>query len=134
MLRDLIDPQVALLLLRSCLGMAKLVYCWRTTEPAALDAASSVLTAALTSVLRWIVVGDGPRFGPFQLQLASLPVTSGGLGITLPDDLTKYAFLSSLMDTRKLQADIFPSLPDNASFTQPLFDSFAASLGPSELI
>jgi len=44
------DPQFCLLLLRACLGMVKLVYCLRTTDPRYLeDVSNSVFSVAFPS-------------------------------------------------------------------------------------
>jgi hypothetical protein len=130
-LPELKDPQIALLLLRSCLGMPKLVYSWRTTPPSALCDASETMTLALTNILKWIVTGYGPRFGPFQLSLAGLPLKLGGLGISLPQDILPFAHLSSQLDSLSLQHEIFPCLSANTEFLRPIYEGFLSFLLPS---
>jgi hypothetical protein len=83
--------------------MPKMTYCWRTTSPQFLGEAVSELDQVLLSALRQITVGDGPRFGDFQLQLSSLPVSFGGLGIQLPSDVAKFAFVASAVSSVSLQ-------------------------------
>ncbi len=88
------DPQLCYVLLRSCLGMSKLNYCWRTIPPEALKSSSALLEACLKNALRWICVGDGPGFGEYQILQASLPTHMNGLGITLPSDSLTFSFCS----------------------------------------
>ena len=89
---ELKDPQLCLTLLRSCLGMVKLGYCWRTTPAAALVIPSQLLSQALVEALRWIVVADGPNFNDFHFRLATLPTRFGGLGVTQPNDALAYSY------------------------------------------
>jgi len=104
------DPQLCLMLLRACLGMVKMVYCLRTTDPQHLTQSSALLHETLYSALRFLHVGDvnNVRFGIFHLHLTSLPIRLGGLGISLPDDLLKFSNLASQLDSQKLQCAIFP--------------------------
>ena len=130
-LMKLQDPQLCLMLLRACLGMCKMIYCFRTSPPEALHAASSIITTSLHAALRYIVVAHGPFFGDFQFQLSSLPIRFSGLGITLPSDVVPYAFLTSQLATSSLQQDMFPVLPDSKMMITPLLESFIASLHPN---
>ncbi len=125
------DPQVCLLLLRACMGMVKLNYCWRTTSPLFLDKASAVMTKVLQDALRRIVVNNVTKFGDFQLQLSSLPLRLGGLGITLPTDLLHYAYISSSRDSSALQSKIFPILCDNSESLQQFLQNYISCLSPS---
>jgi hypothetical protein len=126
------DPQLCLMLLRACLGMVKLVYCFRTTSPDQLHEASAVLHRTLYDALRYLHVGDpnNLRFGDFQLKLTSLPIKWGGLGIHLPGDLLPYCLLASRLDSLPLQAAVFPNLPDPIPELTPLLDGYCASLTP----
>jgi hypothetical protein len=58
------DPQICLLLLRSCLGMTKLSYCFRTMPPAALVQASANTTSILVKALNFIITDDKSPLGP----------------------------------------------------------------------
>jgi hypothetical protein len=104
------DPQLGLLLLRYCLGMVKLNYIWRTTPPDCLSEPMRLATSAILNALRYIVTNHGPGFSSFQLNLASLPIRLGGLGIFIPVDVSKVSFLASLAGSYILQSQIFPSL------------------------
>jgi hypothetical protein len=104
-------PQISLLLLRSCLGMTKLNYTWRTTHPSLLTEPSSELEATIVDALRQIVVAKGPRFGKFQTSLASLPASLGGIGIPLPSQIRHFAFVASFMGSRSVQQEIISTLP-----------------------
>ncbi len=123
------DPQVSLLLLRACLGMVKLNYCWRTTHPDFLVEATTQFTSKLDRALKIIVIGkSSKKFGDFQFKYASLPIRIGGLGITLPVDLLNFAFLSSARDSSALQAKMFPTLQDNNDSLLPLLQRFSNNL------
>jgi hypothetical protein len=100
---DLKDPQLCLLLLRACEGMPKLVYAWRTTPPDMLQEAAALFEGEIIEALRWIVVADGPHFSGFHRRLATLPVSLGGLGISLPSDSLQFAFFSSFLSSLPLQ-------------------------------
>eukprot|EP00884_Botryococcus_braunii_P022649 jgi/Botrbrau1/9068/Bobra.0376s0038.1 len=76
------DPQVELLLLRACMGLCRMVYVLRCSPPRAVDVGVAVFDDGLHSGLRRIVVGEEGGFGPLQEDIASLPLSSGGLGIT----------------------------------------------------
>ena len=100
------DPQLCLMLLRACEGMPKLMYCWRTVLPEFLTVASTRFTAEITEALRAITVADGPHLGGFQVRLATLPVSMGGLGIYLPADITNFAYAASFLSSFGLQQRI----------------------------
>jgi len=53
--------------------------------------------------LRSVVVGDGPWFGDFQFDLATLPIKHSGLGILNPADISRFAFVASMLGTKDLQ-------------------------------
>ena len=102
------DPQLCLLLLRSCLGMSKMMYCYRTTVPTAMKKSADMLNIVLIDVLRWIVANNGPGYGEFQSDLAALPIRKGGLGIVMPNDSLHYTYLASQYASEKLQLQLFP--------------------------
>ena len=68
--------------------------------------ASTRFTAEITEALRAITVADGPHLGGFQVRLATLPVSMGGLGIYLPADITNFAYAASFLPSFGLQQRI----------------------------
>eukprot|EP01031_Cornospumella_fuschlensis_P031928 gene31928-38602_t len=70
------DPQLCLLLLRSCFGMPQLTYSFRIAPPPALQEVTRLLETTLFDALRWIMVDGSPLQvdAPFHLSLASLPL------------------------------------------------------------
>jgi len=129
-LRTLGDPQVALLLLRYCLGMPKLYYLLRTTTSPSLLPSIPIIDTAIRDSLQWIVVGDGPGFGPKQLDIASLPLRFGGLGITLAADAVKYCFLASCLSSLELQSQISPTVSTCMPHLTSSFHRFLAHSHP----
>jgi hypothetical protein len=97
------DPQLCLLLLRACEGMTKLMYCWRTVQPTHLEEIAKIFDDEICKALRTIVTSDGPYFGKFQSLLSSLPVSLGGLGIQLPSDTLRFAYIASSISSFQLQ-------------------------------
>ena len=70
----------------------------------------------LFTTLRRIIVEYEDRFGPFQFQLATLPISHSGLGVYNPADLSRIAYyVASLYLTKPLQDQIL-HLADGASF------------------
>jgi hypothetical protein len=126
------DPQLCLLLLRTCEMMPKLMYCWRTTHPSYLRSACSIMDNAVTSTLRDIVVSGGPHFGEFQLSLSSLPVSMGGLGVPLPSDVASYAFVASMLSSLPLQNDILEVTQHIPPFLREMVDTFSDAVFPSD--
>ena len=81
LLPQLCDPQSELLLLRSCMGIAKLFFGLRTCQPEHMVEAASFFDQGLREAIEDIVVCGGPFFGDIQWRLASLPIRYGGLGL-----------------------------------------------------
>ena len=100
------DPQVILLLMRACEGMPKLVYTWRTIPPEYLGELALRFSLVLQESLRKLILANGPGFSDFHLQLSSLPVSLGGLGISLPTDLIHFAYSSAKIESYVLQQRI----------------------------
>ncbi|XP_026410278.1 uncharacterized protein LOC113305455 [Papaver somniferum] len=92
--QQLHDTQCELLLLRNCIGVSKLNFTLRTTNPMAIQSATSLYDQHLLNYLRQLVVGDGAGFGPVQQRLATLPIKFGGFGVyTMTDTgLWYYSF------------------------------------------
>ncbi|MFS7964370.1 putative exostosin [Helianthus anomalus] len=105
-LKRLRDPQSELLLLRSCMGVAKLLFGLRTCQPSLVGGAVSVFDEGLRGALEDIVVCGGAFFGDLQWRLASLPTRFGGLGICTAEDASSYAFVASRAQSWGLQDHI----------------------------
>jgi hypothetical protein len=122
------DPQICLLLLRSCLGMPNLNSCWRTSPPLSLGRAAEFMELQLHDALQYIVVGKGPGYGEFQQLLAGLPTKLGGLGIPMPSNALKVAYLSAQYSSINLQRAIFPQLSPSTEFMDPFVRDLKSSL------
>ena len=84
LLPQLQDPQSELLLLQSCMGIAKLFFGLRTCQPIHTEESAMLFDKELREAVEDIVVGGGPFFGDLQWRLDSLPirVRFGGLVCT----------------------------------------------------
>ncbi|KAM0021261.1 putative transferase [Helianthus debilis subsp. tardiflorus] len=100
------DPQCELLLLRSCMSVAKLLFGLRTCQPHLMEDAISRFDDGLRKAIEDIVVGGGPFFGDLQWRLASLPMRLGGLGLFSARDVGAYAFVASRAQSWELQDHI----------------------------
>ncbi|KAJ0925109.1 putative reverse transcriptase domain, exostosin [Helianthus annuus] len=100
------DPQCELLLLRSCMGVAKLLFGLRTCQPHLMEDAVTRFDDDLRKAIEDIVVGGGPFFGDLQWRLASLPMRLGGLGLFSARDVGAYAFVASRAQSWELQDHI----------------------------
>ncbi|PWA43054.1 reverse transcriptase domain-containing protein [Artemisia annua] len=78
LLPQLGDPQSELLLLRSCMGIAKLFFGLRTCQPVYVEEAALLFDKGLREAIEDMVVCGGPFFGDLQWRLASLPIRFGG--------------------------------------------------------
>ncbi|KAJ0482043.1 putative reverse transcriptase domain-containing protein [Helianthus annuus] len=100
------DPQSELLLLRSCMGVAKLLFGLRTCQPPFVDDAVSCFDKGLRATIEDIVVYGGAYFGELQWRIATLPMRLGGLGLLLARDVAAYAFVASRSQSWELQDHI----------------------------
>lgn len=100
------DPQSELLLLRSCMGVAKLLFGLRTCQPSCSGEAVDVFDNGLRSAVEDIVTCGGPFFGDLQWRVASLPFRYGGLGLLSAKDVSSYAFVASRVQSWELQDHI----------------------------
>ncbi|GJX05323.1 putative reverse transcriptase domain-containing protein [Tanacetum coccineum] len=80
LLLQLNDSQSELLLLQSCMGIAKLFFGLRTCQPVHIEDAALFFDKGLRGSIENIVAYGGPFFGDLQWRLASLPIHLGGLG------------------------------------------------------
>ncbi|GKD86731.1 hypothetical protein Tco_1357885 [Tanacetum coccineum] len=106
LLLQLHDPQSELLLLRSCMGIAKLFFGLRTCQPVHMEEAALFFDKGLRGSIENIVVCGGPFFGDLQWRLASLPIRFGGLGLYSAKLVSSYAFVASRAQSWVLQDHI----------------------------
>ncbi|GKA80420.1 hypothetical protein Tco_0787016 [Tanacetum coccineum] len=106
LLPQLHDPQSELLLLRSCMGIAKLFFGLRTCQPVHMEEAALFFDKGLRGSIENIVVCGGPFFGDLQWRLASLPIRFGGLGLYSAKLVSSYAFVASRAQSWVLQDHI----------------------------
>jgi hypothetical protein len=66
LLPQLRDPQSELLLLRSCMDIAKLFFGLRTCQPTHMKGAAILFDKELRAAVEDIMVGGGPFFGDLQ--------------------------------------------------------------------
>ena len=100
------DPQSELLLLRSCMGIAKLFFGLRTCQPIHMNDAALFFDKGLREAIEELVVCGGPFFGDLQWRLASLPIRFGGLGLYSAVEASSYAFVASRAQSWVLQDHI----------------------------
>jgi hypothetical protein len=82
LLPQLKDPQSELILLRSCMGIAKLFFGLRTCQPIHVEEAAMLFDKELRGAIEDIVVVGGPYFGDLQWRVAPLPIQAEGLACT----------------------------------------------------
>jgi hypothetical protein len=106
-MHQLHDPQLELMLLRSCLGAPKLQYSLITSPPKSIAHALLTMESFLRNTLCHILANNSSsNFGDFQFLLASLPIKFGGLGISNPVDLSNFTYLASVASSWSLQNNI----------------------------
>jgi len=106
LLPQLQDPQSELLLLQSCMGIAKLFFGLRTCQPIHMEEAAMLFHKELREAVDDIVVGGGPFSGDLQWRLASLPIRFRGLGLYSTLEASSYAFVASRAQSWVLQDHI----------------------------
>ena len=115
LLPELDDPQVSLLLLRSCLGFPKMVYSARVGASAPLRALLHEFDRHVHRSLELLV---GQSLPLSALEQASWPIRDGGLGLRMVSRHAEAAFLSSWIASFSLQTRIlgpgFDAVPDAA--------------------
>ncbi|KAJ0599143.1 putative reverse transcriptase domain, exostosin [Helianthus annuus] len=133
LLPSLRDPQSELLLLRSCMGVAKLLFGLRTCQPPFVDDVVSCFDKGLREAIEDIVVCGGPFFGELQWRIATLPMRLGGLGLLSARDVAANAFVASRSQSWELQDHILRNSgvantdPDYASTLERLQESLPNS-------
>ncbi|GJW86378.1 putative reverse transcriptase domain-containing protein [Tanacetum coccineum] len=99
-------PQNELLLLRSCMGIAKLFSGLRTCHPIHMKEEALFFDKGLCGSIENIVVCGGPFFEDLQWRLASLPIRFGGLDLYSAKLVSSYAFIASRAQSCVLQDHI----------------------------
>ena len=130
------SPQLELMLLRACVGAPKLNYLLRSLPPQVLAPSIRDMECLLFSTLRRILVVQDGLFGPFQFDLATLPISYSGLGISNPADISQFAYLASLHETKSLQDKIL-NLAEDSAFPREFdvaFQAFLALFPPTNNI
>ena len=93
------DPQLCLQLLRQCVGMPKLNYCWRVSPPNTLLSIAEDCDTTISSALNWIINGSYSRLPENVFDLATLPIALSGLGVDRPSHVLRFAHLAARSDT-----------------------------------
>ncbi|KAF5801739.1 hypothetical protein HanXRQr2_Chr06g0251561 [Helianthus annuus] len=106
LLTKLGDPQSELLLLQSCMGIAKLFFGLKTCQPVHMKDAALFFDKGLREAIEELVVCGGPFFGDLQWRLVSLPIRFGGLGLYSAVEASSYAFVASRAQSWVLQDHI----------------------------
>ena len=105
LLPQLRDPQNELLL-RSCMGIAKLFFGLRTCQPIHMEEAAMLFDKELREAVEDIVVGGGPFFEDLQWRMASLPIRFGRLSLYSALEASSYTFVVSRAQSWVLQDHI----------------------------
>ena len=93
------DPQVEMLLLRSCLGFPKFVFSLRSAPPEEIAETTREFDKMISSTMQERL---GISLAQEQEKQARLPVAMGGLGIERAEDVAESAYLGNVLATRKL--------------------------------
>ena len=105
---ELIEPHIAMILLKNCFSIPKLMYILRTSAAfkflANLNMIDNIVRKGLSSI-------TNVDFDDEAWQQATLPVRHGGLGIRKTVDIAPSAFLASHFATESLVARILQHTP-----------------------
>jgi hypothetical protein len=116
------DPQVELLLLRACLGSAKMTYLTRVTPHETVAPFATAFDNSMRSCLGRICQDD---FSDAQWVQAGLPLSMGGLGLTHTARVSSAPFIGSAEYSSAVSLG-----PDLA--LDPARDHYHAKLCPDE--
>lgn len=112
--------------------MKKLNFLWRLTHPDFLVTAAGRMEYGLITALRNIIVPNGSNCGDTQINVMCLPGSLKGLGLQLPTDTLKYAYIASQISTLSAQNNIFPLISVQPSATtETLCDRFLSYFSSS---
>ena len=91
--KGLEDPQLELLLLRSCIGIPKFSFLLRMCPPERISAAINNLDAEVDSFLAHVL--NIPAIDQFKRMEVALPISHGGLGIPIVKNVAPIQFMSA---------------------------------------
>jgi len=97
-------PKSELLLLRSCMSIAKLFFSLRMCQPIHIEEPTELFDKELHGAVEDIVVDGCPFFVDLQWRLTSLPIRFWGLGLYLTLEASSYAFVAS-----RVQSYVLPN-------------------------
>nr|GEZ34979.1 hypothetical protein [Tanacetum cinerariifolium]GEZ37627.1 hypothetical protein [Tanacetum cinerariifolium] len=106
LLLQLHDPHSELLLLRLCMGIAKLFIGLRTCQPVHMEKVALVFDKGLHGSIENIVICGGPLFGDYSGDFLLYPIRFGGLGLYSAKLVSSYAFVASRAQSWVLQDHI----------------------------
>lgn len=115
-LHELEDPQLELTLLRTCVGIPKIMFCLRTVDPDKATQSLNTFDSCLNSALENII--GKPLSDASRLE-AALPIKSGGLGIPTCSHIGPSAHVGSYLDCQPLvKALVQNALPPKSILQQ----------------
>ena len=103
------NPQYQLPLLRFCIGLPRVNHLFRLCHPEVIKEAINSCDTLLDSYISTNLFGHA--LSPFQRRLISLPVSQGGLGLSIAKDIALCAYTGSLFQVTKNT----PSIHDKAT-------------------
>ena len=103
--RAIEDPQKELLLLRCCTGSVKMTYWLRTCVPTVIANQVAIFDLAVDDALQHII--GNPVFGEDR-HVIHLPLSKGGLGISISALISNAAFVASVGASWSLQVNSSP--------------------------
>lgn len=130
LLPHLQDPHTEFTLLRSCLGLPKVMFTLRTVDTTdhqeVLTSFDSITRGALSRIL-------GTPVTDSQWAQSKLPAAMGGLGLRAAADHAPVAYAASFLGAKTRVDDLLgvghDGEPEPASLPQPLLDKIAAKQG-----
>ena len=128
-LKDLPDPQTALLLLRHCASYSKVVFATRVTPPSALAQAMGAFDHEVLSCLEALC---GVALTAASRVQATLSTACGGLGLRSAARHSCAAYLASLLATGPRSRELDAAYSDHCHFTEPALASFNTACQPAD--
>ena len=93
------DPQIEMLLIRSCLGLPKFVFALRSAPPEDIACSIRKFDTLISEVLRERL---GISLTEEQEMQLRMPTALGGLGVEKAEDIAECAYLGNVLATRDL--------------------------------